>query len=50
MEYVLNNCDNETLYEVTGCQPDGLKAWQLTLRELIVKHVDKQIIPEKYKK
>jgi len=50
MRFVLENCNEDDIYELTGCKLDELQAWQTTLKELILKHVNETNMPDKYKK
>lgn len=50
MSHVLKSCSEDEIYNLTGCKFDELQAWQSTLRELILKYVDENNLPEKYKK
>ncbi|MNN22303.1 hypothetical protein D3C81_1356550 [compost metagenome] len=50
MRFVLENCNEDDIYELTGCKLDELQAWQTSLKERILKHVNEINMPDKYKK
>ena len=50
IRYVLENCKNDILYELTGCESKEELTWfQQELRALIKKHVLPQYLPDTYK-
>lgn len=49
IEYVIKMCDEKKIYELTGCETkEELLSYQDDLRQLILKHVLKEYLPEKY--
>lgn len=50
IEYVLNNCNENELYDLTGCESrEELATYQSDLKNLIKLIVNKNYLPEKYK-
>jgi hypothetical protein len=50
IEFVLNSCSEEQLYELTGCENrEELSSYKDDLRNLIKTIINKQYLPEKYK-
>ncbi|MHC1684282.1 MAG: hypothetical protein AB6733_15205 [Clostridiaceae bacterium] len=50
MKYILDNCDNDKIKEITGCNLDEYSAWYKELRNLIVSYVHEGNLPDKYRK
>lgn len=50
IEYVLNNCNENEMYDLTGCESrEELATYQFDLKNLIKLIVNKDYLPEKYK-
>ena len=50
LEFVVNNCNDRTIYSLTGCESkDELEDYRYELRKLIKKYVRKEYVPNKYK-
>ncbi|MFF2482314.1 hypothetical protein [Paenibacillus sp. NPDC058071] len=50
IEYVLNNCNENDLYDLTGCENrEELTTYQIDLKNLIKSLVNKNYLLEKYK-
>ncbi|REK69238.1 hypothetical protein [Paenibacillus paeoniae] len=50
IEFVLNNCSEEYLYKLTGCENrEELASYQQDLNNLIKTIINKKYLPEKYK-
>lgn len=50
IEYVLNNCNENELYDLTGCDSrEELATYHTDLKNLIKLVANKKYLPEKYK-
>lgn len=49
MRHVFEKCNQDEIYELTGCKAEDLKAWQEDLKSLILTYVPKENLPGKYK-
>jgi len=51
IDFVLNNCDEKTLYDLVGCETKiELKSFQYELKELLKTYVQEKYLPDRYKK
>jgi len=49
LKYILENCNDEIIYQITGCRKTELNSWHSELKEMILKYVRKDLLPDKYK-
>lgn len=50
MKYVLEKCNEQEIYNLTGCKVEELEAWQKELKKLIITHMAEENLTEKYRK
>ncbi len=49
MRYVKEKCDENEIYKLTGCTIEEFNTWHCELRNLLLKYVSVENLPEKYK-
>ncbi|WP_010251589.1 hypothetical protein [Acetivibrio cellulolyticus] len=48
MRFVKEHCNQEEIYKLTGCTEDEFCEGHSELRELIIKYVRSEILPDRY--
>ena len=49
MKYVLNQCDDDKIYEVIGCTRGELDAFAGDINSILRAHVRDELLPDSYK-
>lgn len=49
MKFMLEKCNAQEIYELTGCELDELKAWHQEIKNMILEYVPQEILSKKYK-
>jgi len=50
MKYVLKHCDDDAIYEITGCTRGELGAFAGDIRNILSTHVRDELLPDEYKR